>query len=113
VFPIYEPRVKAKADMLIEQLQQFAGHAVDSTAWSMFYSFDVMGEVGFSRDFGNLVTGQEHPGIQVMHSLMGFVGVLSPVPWLLNALGKVPGAARALADFDMICQDVLAHKEAV
>ncbi|KAJ4398618.1 hypothetical protein N0V91_010050 [Didymella pomorum] len=112
VFPIYEPRIKGKADVLIEQLRRLSGNAVDSTAWSMFYSFDVMGEVGFGRDFDNLSTGKEHPGIQVMHSVIGFLGVLAPVPWLLNVLGSIPGASRTLIDFETIFQKVLAQKEA-
>jgi hypothetical protein len=113
VFPIYEPRIKGKADVLIEQLRRLSGNAVDSTAWSMFYSFDVMGEVGFGRDFDNLSTGKEHPGIKVMHSVIGFLGVLAPVPWLLNVLGSIPGASRTLIDFETIFQKVLAQKEAV
>jgi hypothetical protein len=113
MFPIYESRVKARADVLIEQLRRLGGNAIDSTAWSMFYSFDVMGELGFGRDFDNLSTGQEHPGIRVMYSVVEFLGVLAPVPWLLNALGSIPGASRTLIDFERICQLVLAQKETV
>jgi hypothetical protein len=32
------------------------------SAWSMFFSFDVMGEVGFGKDFNNLTSGVEQGG---------------------------------------------------
>ena len=113
VFPIYEPCIKGKADVLIEQLRRLGGNAVDSTAWFTFYFFDVMGEVDFGRDFVNLSTGEEHPGIRVMHSVIGFLGVLEPVPWLVNVPGSIPGASRTLINFDTICEQELAQKEAV
>ncbi|KAH6619026.1 cytochrome P450 67 [Boeremia exigua] len=111
MLPVFEPRVKDKADMLIKQLRDHAGQAVDSTAWSMLFSFDTMGEVSFSQDFGNLATGEEHPGIQVMHSLLWLLGVMSPLPWLLYLFALLPGAAKTLIKFDSICVDVLAEKE--
>ena len=36
----YEPRVKAKTDIFIEQLRKSEGKPMDITAWSMFYGFD-------------------------------------------------------------------------
>lgn len=113
VFPLYEPRIKAKADVLIAQLKARAGHAVDSTAWSMFFSFDVMGEVSFGRDFDNLASGTEHPCIRVMHGLILLLGVFSVVPWLMNVLGAMPGAARAMKEYEGICLGVLRKKEEV
>lgn len=61
----------------------------------MLYDFDVIGEIGFGRDFDNLSTGQDHSGIRAMHSVVGFLGVLAPVLWLLNAIGGIPGPSRA------------------
>ncbi|KAJ4321021.1 hypothetical protein N0V94_003079 [Neodidymelliopsis sp. IMI 364377] len=107
----YEPRIKAKVDMLIERLKAQAGRPIDATAWSMFFSFDVMGDLSFGQDFGNLATGKEHPGIRSMHSYLWLFGVLSPVPWLMNLLMALPGAARALIDLDSVCLDVLERKE--
>ncbi|KAL1592404.1 hypothetical protein SLS59_009757 [Nothophoma quercina] len=49
----YEPRIKTKADLFIRQLRQ-SSKPFDVSAWSMYYSFDVMGEVGLGKDFSNL-----------------------------------------------------------
>lgn len=70
MFPVYETRIKARADMLIKQSEYRTGSSIDSTAWSMFFRFDAIGEVEFSRNFGNLATGKERPGIRVMHGLI-------------------------------------------
>ncbi|KAF3008944.1 hypothetical protein E8E13_011375 [Curvularia kusanoi] len=110
--PFYELCVKAKADVLVKQLNGRSGLPIDSTAWSMFYSFDVMGEVAFSHDFGNLRTGNDHPGIQVMHSFLGVASVIQPLPWLVNLLSMLPGAAQALVKLDSVSMNVLARKKA-
>jgi hypothetical protein len=36
----YEPRVKAKTDVFIEQLRKNEGRPMDITAWTMFLGFD-------------------------------------------------------------------------
>ncbi|ODM14315.1 hypothetical protein SI65_10239 [Aspergillus cristatus] len=41
----YEPRVKAKVDLLSAQIGAHLGRTFDATAWPMFLSFDIMGEV--------------------------------------------------------------------
>lgn len=42
----YEPRLVAKADLLMDRLALVADKPVNVTELSMFYVFDVMGEVG-------------------------------------------------------------------
>ncbi|EAT86220.2 hypothetical protein SNOG_06389 [Parastagonospora nodorum SN15] len=66
----YEPRIKSKADLFKSQLAKAAGKPMDVSTWSMFFSFDVMGEVGFGKDFNNLNTGVEHSAIKGVHSHM-------------------------------------------
>lgn len=90
---IYEPRVKAKADLLSTYVGTRLDQAVDVTKWSMFLSFDIMGDVGFGKDFQNLNSGIEHPAIKGVHDHMAVLGVLGHVPWLLNVIGRIPGAA--------------------
>ncbi|KAF2202071.1 cytochrome P450 67 [Delitschia confertaspora ATCC 74209] len=106
----YQPRIKSKADILMSQLRKNAGKPMDMTAWSMFFSFDVMGEVGFSKDFNNLVSGTEHPAIQGVHSHMTMLGILSMVPWLLNLLSSIPGAAAGYSEFFGFCANEIREK---
>ncbi|KAF7588967.1 hypothetical protein BBP40_004969 [Aspergillus hancockii] len=107
---IYEPRVKALADKLVAQIEANLGKPFDATAWSMFFSFDIMGDIGFGKDFCNLSTGRGHPAIKAVHDHMGLIGIVSHVPWLLNMLGRIPGAAAGYHSFFKWCADQIEAK---
>ncbi|KAL2004524.1 hypothetical protein VTN00DRAFT_3409 [Thermoascus crustaceus] len=107
----YEPRIKAKADLFVSKINAKLGKSLDATAWSMFLSFDIMGEVGFGKDFNNLSTGIEHPAIKGVHDHMGVLGVLSHVPWLLNILGRIPGATASYSGFFTWCAEEIKSKQ--
>jgi hypothetical protein len=109
----YEPRIKAKADLFKDQISKTAGTPMDVSAWSMFFSFDVMGEVGFSKDFNNLNSGVEHSAIKGVHSHMTMLGIMSTVPWLLNVLGSIPGAAAGYSEFFSFCAGQIREKHKV
>jgi hypothetical protein len=79
----------------------------------MFFSFDAMGDVGFSKDFGNMTSGREHPSLQQMHGFLSTLGVVQAVPWLPNLLSGIPGVTRGIADFYSFCNNVLAEREKV
>jgi hypothetical protein len=79
----------------------------------MFFSFDIMGDVGFGKDFGNLSSGREHPAIKAVHDHMLLIGVVSHVPWLLNLLGRIPGAAAGYRSFFRWCADQIEAKRKV
>lgn len=97
----------------MEQLKKNAGTPMDMSAWSMFFSFDVMGEIGFGKDFSNLATGVEHVAIQGIHSHMNMLGILSTVPWFLNLVSSIPGAAGGYAEFFSFCAKEIRAKEKV
>lgn len=86
---------------------------MDVSTWSMFFSFDVMGEVGFGKDFNNLTSGVEHPAIKGVHAHMTMLGIMSTVPWLLNVLGSIPGAAAGYSDFFSFCAGQIREKHKV
>ena len=80
----YEPRVKAKADLLSACIAARLSQAIDVTKWSMFLSFDIMGEVGFGKDFQNLNSGIEHPAIKGVHDHMAVLGGFGPCPMVVE-----------------------------
>ncbi|PYH85341.1 cytochrome P450 [Aspergillus uvarum CBS 121591] len=110
---LYEPRIKAKADQLASHITANLGNTIDATAWSMFVSFDVMGDVGFGKDFGNLTTGVEHPAIKGIHDHMAVLGVLGHVPWFLNLASRFPGATAAYSGFFKWCGDEIERKQKI
>ncbi|CAG7921899.1 unnamed protein product [Penicillium olsonii] len=107
----YEPRIKAKADQLALHIDKSLGQPIDASAWAMFLSFDIMGAVGFGKEFNNLGTGIEHPAIKAVHDHMGILGVLGHVPWFLNLASRIPGAASGYSSFFKWCGDEIERKQ--
>ncbi|KAI4862377.1 putative benzoate 4-monooxygenase cytochrome P450 [Hypoxylon rubiginosum] len=99
----YEPRIKVLVDQLITQFSKQKG-AVDATAWSMYLSFDVMGEVGLGQDFGSVSSGTEHSAIKAIHDHLLILGIGSHMPWLLNLASRIPGATAGYAEFFNYCE---------
>jgi hypothetical protein len=86
---------------------------MDVSTWAMFFSFDVMGEIGFGKDFNNLESGVEHSAIKGVHSHMTMLGIMSTVPWLLNVLSSIPGAAAGYSEFFSFCAGQIREKHKV
>ncbi|KUI67260.1 Tryprostatin B 6-hydroxylase [Cytospora mali] len=62
-----------------------AGQAVDDSLFSLLISFDNMGRVGFSREFGLVTAGKESHYLELIEWLFGSIAVLGssfgwPVP---------------------------------
>ncbi|KAK2611662.1 hypothetical protein N8I77_004992 [Diaporthe amygdali] len=105
----YEPLINSKVDEFIEQLSK--RETIDATAWSMYLSFDIMGKVGFGKEFHGVTKGEEHLAIEGVHSSMNVLGIMSHVPWLLNMMGKIPGAAAAYQEFFAWCGSEIKAKK--
>lgn len=111
-FHIYEPKIASKVELFLEQIKtRFApDKPLDATKWSNLLSFDIMGDVGFGKDFGGLEAGTEHPAIKGIHDHMALLGIMSTVPWMLNLLSRIPGAAAGYAGFFSWCSNELNTK---
>ncbi|KXJ89515.1 putative cytochrome P450 [Microdochium bolleyi] len=110
----YIPRILDKTDKFLAQITKPDGGAVDATSWTMLLTFDIMGKVGFGKDFRGVETGVEHPAIRCIHDHMEVLGIMSHVPWLLNILPRIPGASRGYAPFFGWCaSEVIAKKESM
>ncbi|KAK8079286.1 hypothetical protein PG994_003093 [Apiospora phragmitis] len=107
----YEPRVRAKADLLLTRLAENAGKPIDMTMYGMFYGFDVMSEVGggydlpgFSKDFNMLNSQKEHPAIVALHNSLSILAIVGgSLPWLLGMLTRIPGASTGYQEFIEWC----------
>lgn len=105
--------MKAQADKLVAQMYAHINEPVDATLWSAMFSFDVMGDAGFGKDFGSLSSGQEHPASKEIHGFLWVLGVVQSIPWLPSLLSSIPGANRGFAAFFDLCAQVLIDKQKV
>ncbi|KAL2815253.1 cytochrome P450 [Aspergillus cavernicola] len=109
--PTYEPRVQHKADVLISQIRSRLDQPLDVSRWIMYLAFDVMGLIGFSRDFRQLEEATEHAAIKELHEQMLILGILKPVPWVLTILGVIQGLVANYGQFMTYCADRVAEKK--
>jgi hypothetical protein len=79
----------------------------------MFLTFDMMGLVGFGRDFHQLENAAEHGAISALHGQLALMGLLGSVPWLLSLLGSIPGLTGSYWSFMDYCAQQVEEKKAV
>jgi hypothetical protein len=95
----YEPRINRHTLNLISKLHEHAQEpSVRISNWVNFYSFDVIGDIGFSRSFGMIERGEEDSLIEMLHKSMWVMAVFNHVPWALSLLSRL-GAARDVLKF--------------
>ncbi|KAH8891588.1 cytochrome P450 [Thozetella sp. PMI_491] len=106
---IYEPRIQAMVDKL---LSDFAtGRPVDVTDRTMCLTFDIIGDLGFSKDFGMLSSGKEHDAIRDLRHVLNLVAVGRMIPWTLNMLNKVPSGRNRVDSFREWCRNELRKRQ--
>lgn len=87
--------------------------SVRITNWINFYSFDVMGDIGFSRSFGMMEKGEEDPMIKLLHASMEPLAVFGQIGWALNLLTRTPVGAKPLIEHINWTGDVLKERKKV
>lgn len=70
----------------------------------------MMGDVGFSKEFGCVANETEHPAIQSIHEHLAVIGIVGHIPWLLYLAARIPGAAAAYSGFFNWCGDEMDAK---
>ncbi|KAL2851910.1 cytochrome P450 [Aspergillus pseudoustus] len=108
---MYEPRIQHKVDVLVSQIRFRIDKPLNISQWTMYLAFDVMGLVGFSKDFRQLEDATEHAAIKELHEQMLFLGILKPAPWILTILGAVQSLVGNYGQFMTYCADRIAEKK--
>ncbi|KAF8917303.1 cytochrome P450 67 [Mucidula mucida] len=83
------PRLTAKTDTLISQLR--GQSVVDMTQWTMFWSFDFMGDIGLGKDFHSMETGVLHHSLSNLHNTLKMMTIFGSVSWFLRMTMRVVG----------------------
>ncbi|KAF1929082.1 cytochrome P450 [Didymella exigua CBS 183.55] len=110
----YEPRLNRHALALMTKLKEEANNpSIRITNWVNFYSFDVMGDIGFSRSFGMLEKGEEDPMIKLLHASMEPLSVFGQFPWALNLITRTSFGAKPLIEHIEWTAKVLKERTAI
>ena len=98
----YEVQVKAYADQLERLIAKSEDQPITANEYFHWFSFDVMGQVAFSKDFNMLSSAHWHNAIKVFRHGLAMLGPLTPVPWLVCMGPDIPvGSSRDLKN--MVC----------
>ncbi|KAH7052356.1 cytochrome P450 [Macrophomina phaseolina] len=107
----YEVRIQDTVDSFVEALASRAGSPINMTDWVNFFSFDAMGRISYSTDFGMLKRGEgtvevdgRSTSLKVLHEAMKALGLLGPVPWLFRMIGQAGGGGEINTFFDWCYQ---------
>ncbi|KAL9092427.1 MAG: hypothetical protein Q9159_000935, partial [Coniocarpon cinnabarinum] len=102
----YEERMRPYGDRLIEQLRALRGTPVDVSEWFHFLTYDMMGDLAFSKSFGMLQDGKEHEAIKLLSQGLDPLGFMFP-EWLFCMMIRIPGAAREFWKFIRYSADAI------
>ncbi|KAJ5902906.1 hypothetical protein N7495_003434 [Penicillium taxi] len=80
--------------------------------WLTCFSFDVMGELGYSKSYGCLETGIIHQGIIDMEIAIAMGVVISPLPWLVRLITSIIGVPKHLEGLTNFAASSLAERKA-
>jgi cytochrome P450 family 628 len=88
----YESRIVQLTDRLIRYCQVEKAQIFDISAKVDHFSFDIMGELAFSEDFG-LIDGtntESSEWSRLLHSYMRMLSIVRPVPWFKELYKWLP-----------------------
>ena len=98
---------------LLSVLSEKSGTILDVSLWFNFYSFDVMGDLVFGKSFEMMEKREEHFAVKLLHEAMKPFAFLTPIPWLLPILSRIPGAATDFLKFIKYSEDMVDAREKV
>ncbi|EMC93926.1 hypothetical protein BAUCODRAFT_150161 [Baudoinia panamericana UAMH 10762] len=100
----YEAKIEAVNDRVVQRIGEFKGAPVNVTKWFNLYSFDVMGQLGFGKDYHMVEKGEKHWALELLSEGMQPLALLLPT-WLFRASTAVPGLAAGYSKFVQFCVD--------
>ncbi|TKA73897.1 hypothetical protein B0A55_03788 [Friedmanniomyces simplex] len=102
----YEGKVREFNDKLIERVRQHGGGGINVSKWFMLYSFDVMGQLAFGKNYRMLDSGELHWALELLTAGMDASPPKPPV-WLFRILVLIPGLMAGFHKFMAFCKSEL------
>ncbi|KAL6250930.1 hypothetical protein RBB50_001138 [Rhinocladiella similis] len=109
----YEKRVTKHTDKLLAYLSDQSGNPVDASKISLWYTWDIMGMLAFSRSFNNIESGKSHPLLDLMHTELKPLAFLSPIPWLAYLLNRLPPSLSPVNAFFVYCASCVKERRSI
>ncbi|KAH7141644.1 cytochrome P450 67 [Dactylonectria macrodidyma] len=108
----YEPRVIHYTNQLMTQIEMMKGKPMNVAEEFNLYSFDIMGNLAFGKDFNMVKTQKMHPAMHLLHSTTKLVGIISHLSWVFPLAQTIPGLTAEFHRFEKwLDQQVLERME--
>ncbi|PGH01942.1 hypothetical protein AJ79_07773 [Helicocarpus griseus UAMH5409] len=95
----YEPRIRYYTEQLVSKIERTLDKPIDMAQWFNYYSFDVMGTMGFNMDSNMVKEGTETYFLKTLHADMKNIGIFGHLPWLLPFVKATPGLNKEYLNF--------------
>ncbi|KAJ9625987.1 hypothetical protein H2204_010286 [Knufia peltigerae] len=86
----YEPRVVAQCDILCSVLREYDGQVVDMKLLIDWLTFDIMGDLAFSKSFGMMHDGGPRYYTEAVRRAIRLRNTIGQVPWMSTVSYLLP-----------------------
>ena len=90
-------------------MMNLAGQPVNVSHWFNCYSFDVMGDLAFKKDFGMLANGKFHRAVSLLNEAKALQGLKLPT-WIFRMLVAISGLGHKYWRFIGYCDEQLNNR---
>lgn len=110
----YEPRIESHISRLIQQLRRKpTEEGVNVSLWFNYFTFDVMGDVGFGQGFSMIEKGKRLDVLRILENGQKGLGVFGVVPWLFMMLTRIPNISKEHDVFVRWCEQQILDRKSV
>lgn len=97
----YEDDLKKFTNAIMEKLETKAkeGKSLAIDQWCMFFSFDIMGQLGFSKPFNMTSKGKFSNEISLLEGFMSAVMILGNIPYVSEVARLLPNPLQLFDDY--------------
>ncbi|KAK5651342.1 hypothetical protein OQA88_12575 [Cercophora sp. LCS_1] len=102
---VYENSTREICHTWLAKLAALEGKPINTSLFSLLITFDHMGKIGFSHDFGTIEAGKENRMLDLLEVMFGQIGQLGELVWPV-ALMKSLGVGGDAAEFDELTRQM-------
>ena len=98
----YETTIDRYNETLVQRIADFRGGPVNVRKWFNLWSFDVMGQLAFGKDYGMLESGEKHAALALLSEGMQPLALMLPT-WMFRILTQIPFLGAGFQKFVKFC----------
>lgn len=87
----FDSVVQRKVSELERQIRTVQGSPINMGEYFNYFTFDIIGEVGFSSHFDTMQSTDLRPVYSTLRQFSSLLGIGSAMPWLTRLLNGIPG----------------------